>query len=577
MVTNLYKKIARFILIFVLFTGCNPEKEKEPADLIITGGTIYTMHDQQPMVEAVAVRGDKILFAGSRDEVEKYKTETTEWINLEGRTMTPGFIEGHGHIMGLGYNELNLDLLNVKSYDELVDMVKVAAEKADPGEWITGRGWHQSKWNNENEKTVKGFQTHEKLSAVSPDNPVYLRHASGHAGFANAKAMEIAGVLQLSTESVAESEVEGGEIIRDELGNPTGIFNERAQTLITRHIPESTPEKDRKALEMAIKACLRNGITSFHDAGASRESLALFNDFRERGDLGIRLYVMLTGWDRELLEEWYLRGPEIDTAKNLLTIRSVKLNCDGALGSRGAWLLEEYTDRPGHFGHETLPMDFVLETSNKALKSGFQVCSHAIGDRANREILDRYEKAFQANPEATTDHRFRIEHAQHLHPDDIPRFSELGVIPAMQAIHMASDRPWAIDRLGKKRIVDGAYVWQKLLQSGVRIVNGTDVPVEPINPVASFYASVSRKTLEGTPENGYEPDQKMTREQALRSYTLDAAYGAFEENIKGSIETGKLADFTVFSKDIMEVPEAELLDAQVDMTIFGGSVVYRRN
>ncbi len=577
MVTNLYKKIARFILIFVLFTGCNPEKEKEPADLIITGGTIYTMHDQQPMVEAVAVRGDKILFAGSRDEVEKYKTETTEWINLEGRTMTPGFIEGHGHIMGLGYNELNLDLLNVKSYDELVDMVKVAAEKADPGEWITGRGWHQSKWNNENEKTVKGFQTHEKLSAVSPDNPVYLRHASGHAGFANAKAMEIAGVLQLSTESVAESEVEGGEIIRDELGNPTGIFNERAQTLITRHIPESTPEKDRKALEMAIKACLRNGITSFHDAGASRESLALFNDFRERGDLGIRLYVMLTGWDKELLEEWYGRGPEIDTAKNLLTIRSVKLNCDGALGSRGAWLLEEYTDRPGHFGHETLPMDFVLETSNKALKSGFQVCSHAIGDRANREILDRYEKAFQANPEATTDHRFRIEHAQHLHPDDIPRFSELGVIPAMQAIHMASDRPWAIDRLGKKRIVDGAYVWQKLLQSGVRIVNGTDVPVEPINPVASFYASVSRKTLEGTPENGYEPDQKMTREQALRSYTLDAAYGAFEENIKGSIETGKLADFTVFSKDIMEVPEAELLDAQVDMTIFGGSVVYRRN
>ena len=572
-----YKKIMNLLLAVILLWGCNATQETEPADLIVTGGTIYTMNDQQPMVEAVAVKGDKIMFAGSNEEVNKLKAETTQVLDLEGRTMTPGFIEGHGHIMGLGYNELNLDLLDTKSYDQVVDMVKEAAEKADPGEWITGRGWHQSKWNTENEEMVKGFQTHDKLSDVSPDNPVYLRHASGHAGFANAKAMEIAGVLPLSTESLAELEVEGGEIIRDELGNPTGIFNERAQNLITKHIPGTTPEKDRKALEMAIKACWRNGITGFHDAGASREAIALFQDFKAGGDLGLRLYVMLTGWDKELLEEWYQKGPEIDTSEHLLTIRSVKLNCDGALGSRGAWLLEEYTDRPGHFGHETLPMDFVLETSNKALKSGFQVCSHAIGDRANREILDRYEKAFQNNPGATADHRFRIEHAQHLHPDDIPRFSELGVVPAMQAIHMSSDRPWAIDRLGEKRIIEGAYVWQTLLKSGVKIVNGTDVPVEPINPIASFYASVSRKTLEGTPEDGYEPGQKMTREQALRSYTLDAAYGAFEEGIKGSIEAGKLADFTVFSKNIMEVPENEILDTEVDMTVFGGKVVYQRD
>lgn len=574
---DLYKKIRPLLLIPVLSWSCNTVSDVETADLVITGGTIYTMNDQQPMVETVAVKGDKILFAGSNEGASKFKAETTEVLDLGGRTMTPGFIEGHGHIMGLGYNELNLDLLDTKSYDQVVDMVKEAAEKAAPGEWITGRGWHQSKWNLENETIVKGFQTHDKLSAVSPDNPVYLRHASGHAGFANAKAMEIAGVLPLSRESLTEVEVEGGEIIRDELGNPTGVFNERAQTLITKHVPETTPEKDKKALEMAIKACWRNGITSFHDAGASRDALALFKDFKAKGDLGLRLYVMLTGWDKELLEEWYQKGPEIDTAQHLLTIRSVKLNCDGALGSRGAWLLEEYTDRPGHFGHETLPMEFVLETSHKALKSGFQVCSHAIGDRANREILDRYEKAFKANPGGTDDHRFRIEHAQHLHPDDIPRFSELGVIPAMQAVHMSSDRPWAIDRLGEKRIVEGAYVWQTLLESGVRIVNGTDVPVEPINPIASFYASVSRKTLEGTPDGGFEPAQKMTREQALRSYTLDAAYGAFEEGTKGSIEAGKLADFTVFSKNIMEVPENELLDTKVDMTVFGGKLVYQRN
>ncbi|MCG8389612.1 MAG: amidohydrolase [Cytophagales bacterium] len=574
---DLYKKIRNLLLIPVLLWGCNTAREVEPADLVITGGTIYTMDDQQPMVEAVAVKGDKIIFAGSNEGINKFKAETTEVLDLGGRTMTPGFIEGHGHIMGLGYNELNLDLLNTKSYDQVVDMVKEAAEKATPGEWITGRGWHQSKWNMENENMVKGFQTHDKLSAVSPDNPVYLGHASGHAGFANAKAMEIAGVLPLAKERLTEIQVEGGEIIRDQLGNPTGIFNERAQSLITKHIPETTPGRNKKALEMAINACLRNGITSFHDAGASRDALALFKDFKANGDLGIRLYVMLTGWDKGLLEEWYQKGPEIDTAEHLLTIRSVKLNCDGALGSRGAWLLEEYTDRPGHFGHETLPMEFVLETSHKALKSGFQVCSHAIGDRANREILDRYEKAFKANPGATDDHRFRIEHAQHLHPEDIPRFSELGVVPAMQAIHMSSDRPWAIDRLGEKRIVEGAYVWQTLLESGVKIVNGTDVPVEPINPIASFYASVSRKTLEGTPEGGYEPAQKMTREQALRSYTLDAAYGAFEESIKGSIQAGKLADFTVFSKNIMEVPESELLDTKVDMTVFGGKLVYQRN
>ncbi len=289
----------------------------------------------------------------------------------------------------------------------------------------------------------------------------------------------------------------------------------------------------------------------------------------------VRLYGMLTGWDKELLNEWYDNGPLVDP-DHLLTIRSVKLNCDGALGSRGAWLLEPYTDRPGHYGHETLPMEFVAETALKGLQNGFQVCSHAIGDRANREILDRYETAFVELPELATNHRFRIEHAQHLHPDDIPRFAELQVIPAMQAVHMSSDRPWAIDRLGEKRIKEGAYMWQSLLQSGIPIVNGTDVPVEPLNPIPSLYASISRKTLKGTPEGGYEPSEKMTREQALRSYTLDAAYGAFEEDIKGSITKGKLADFTIYSQDLMTVAEQDFLNTEIAMTIFNGNVVYAK-
>jgi hypothetical protein len=572
---DIMMKIKILLSIMAIFSLLSCQNQKETADLIIKGGTIYTVNDNQPTVEAVAVKDNKILFAGSEEEVEKYLSEETQQIDLAGKTMTPGFIEGHGHFMGLGYNELNVDLLQTKSYDEVIQKVKEAVEAAEPGQWITGRGWHQSKWSKMPENAINGFPLHHAISEVSPNNPVYLRHASGHAGMANEKAMQIAGVLPLSKESMANLDVEGGEIFRDEQGNPTGVFNERAMTLITQHIPESTPEKDRKAFELAVKASHRNGITSFHDAGIGRENIQLYRDMKAEGKLDVRMYAMLTGWDEELLNEWYEKGPEVDSA-HLLTIRSIKLNCDGALGSRGAWLLEEYTDQPAHFGHETLPMSFVYTTSNKALKTGFQVCSHAIGDRANQEILDRYEKAMNENAELTDNHRFRIEHAQHLHPDDIPRFAELGVIPAMQAVHMSSDRPWAIDRLGEKRIKEGAYMWQALLQSGVPIVNGTDVPVEPIDPLASFYASVSRKTLEGTPEGGYEPEQKMTREQALRSYTLDAAYGAFEEGIKGSIEVGKLADFTIFDKDIMTVPENDILNTEIAMTIFDGRVVYQK-
>lgn len=570
--TSTYWTIA---LSLLLLNGCKIAT-KEYGTMLIHGGPIYTVDSVQTTVEAVVTRDRIILFAGKLEEAEKYKNEQTQVIDLEGKTMTPGLIEGHGHFMGLGYNELELDLINTTSYQEIVDAVAEKVKTVAPGEWILGAGWHQSKWDSLPVDAVNGFQRHDLLSAATPNNPVFLSHASGHAGFANAKAMEIAGIEILPKDGIDKLQVEGGEVMRDELGRPTGIFNERAQGLIWQHVPESTPEQNNTAFELAVAACHRNGITGFHDAGIGRETIALYEQMKTADKMKVRLYGMLTGRDKELLSEWYEKGPLVDP-DNLVTIRSVKLNCDGALGSRGAWLLEPYTDRPGHFGHETLPMEMVLETALNGLRKGFQVCSHAIGDRANKEILDRYETAFKELPDLKTDHRFRIEHAQHLHPDDIPRFAQLGVIPAIQAIHLSSDRPWAIDRLGEKRIKEGAYMWQALLKSGIPIVNGTDVPVEPLNPIASLYASISRKTLKGLPEGGYEPEQKMTREQALKSYTLDAAYGAFEESIKGSITAGKLADFTIYNQDIMTIPEDEFLKTEIAMTIFDGKVVFKKD
>ncbi len=568
-----------YLLMAVLLCSCNSNTSSpEAASLIIKNGSIYTANDSQPNAKIIAVKDDIIIYVGD-DESQIPKNDNTQVIDLNGKTLTPGFIEGHGHILGIGYNELNIDLLNVKNYDELLELVEDAVSKAEPGQWIVGRGWHQSKWTPQPEILVKGFQTHNNLSAISPDNPILLRHASGHASFANAKAMEIAGVTASTERELSETlkEGEGGEIIIDTDGNPTGIFTERATGLVAKFIPKNDRDQDKKALKMAQEACLKLGITGFHDAGQNRQVIDLLQELKAEDELPVRMYIMLTGFDESLLNEWYQKGPMVDSAKHTLDIRSIKLNCDGALGSRGAWLLEPYSDREGHYGHETLPMSFVESTSKKALQNGFQVCAHAIGDRANREILDRYEIAFNSYPEKVNNHRFRIEHAQHLNLDDIGRFAELGVIPAMQAIHMASDRPWAIDRLGEQRIIEGAYVWQKLLQTGVKIVNGTDAPVEPLDPLPSFYASVSRRTLAGTPEGGYEPDQKMTRDQALKSYTIWPAYGAFMENEKGTIEVGKLADFTVFDKDIMTISEDDILKTKVSMTIIGGKIKYQAN
>ena len=553
-----------------LFYLCSCNVPAEKADLLIYGGTIYTVDPGQPQVEAVAVKDGKILAAGTMEALAELKGPNTSELDLEGKTMTPGLIESHGHFMGIGYAALNLDLMSVGSYQEMIDSVAAAVERTEKGEWILGRGWHQSKWSDSQEGWIKGFPLHDALSKVSPDNPVFLTHASGHAGFANAKAMEIAGVDKNTTFS------DDGEIIKKANGEPTGLFNEIAQSLIRRSIPQTTPERSRMALESAIQECLSNGLTSFQDAGSSQSTIDLFRQFETDNTLGIRLWVMLSGRDSSLLSSWYSKGPLINP-EGKVTVRAIKLYADGALGSRGAWLLEPYTDRSEHVGNATMDMDYIGKVAKDGLDNGFQVCSHAIGDRANREVLDRYQAAFDLFPDKADDHRFRIEHAQHLHPEDIPRFGKMGVIASMQAIHMSSDRPWAIDRLGKMRIIQGAYVWRKLIETGAKVINGTDAPVEPVSPIASFYSSVTRRTLKGFPPEGFEADQKMTREEALRAYTLDAAYGAFEEGVKGSIEAGKLADFTILSKDIMTIPDDEILSTEIEGTIVGGELLYKRS
>ncbi len=563
--------------LLILFALClfSCAEKKISADLIIRGGKIYTANDAQPEVEAVAVKGDKILFAGSEKDVEQFKNDQTRIIDLQGKTMTPGFIEGHGHLRGLGFQEFTLNLAGAKSYEEVVDRVKGAIEKSKPGDWIIGRGWHQDRWEKKASKLIKGFQTNELLNSVSPNNPVYLDHANGHAAQVNAKAMEIAGLNQLSKEQLHKDLGEGGEIIRDPLGNPTGILVDHATLLVEKFIPSASAEMLSKVYESAMDACLKNGITSFHDAGLDRADLEVLKNFRKENKLKIRLYEMLAGTDKSLVSDFFKKGIEVDSL-HWLTIRSVKLYSDGALCSRSAWLLAPYSDRKEMSGMPLMSMDSIYMVSKQGLKAGFQICTHAIGDRANREVLDQYEKAFKENPNQSTDVRFRIEHAQHIDPLDIPRFAKLGVIPAMQAIHLSSDRPWAIDRLGEERIKASAYMWQSLLKSGAHVVNGTDVPVEPINPIACFFASVTRQTLKGEPVGGYEPAEKMTRAQALKSYTLDAAYGAFEEKIKGSIQESKLADFTIFSQDLMTVPDDKILSTEVAMTIVGGKVVYEK-
>ncbi|MUH35382.1 amidohydrolase [Zobellia amurskyensis] len=564
-------KPTQLLIFFLLITVSSKAQTSELgtiADQIYFNGEIYTMNDNRPMVEAVAVRADSILSVGSKELIMKLKGDKTELFDLKGKTMVPGLIEGHAHLYGIGINLLEVDLGGTKSYEEAIERVAKKAKSTPKGEWIIANGWHHDKWITQ-PTLVNGYPTNKLLSAAVPDHPVILVHASGHIIIINQKAMEITGINSKTPQP------DGGEIVLDKNGEPSGILNETAGDLVFKFLPEPTKDDVKETLILALEECYKNGITGFHDAGSGGYMVNLYEEMASQNLIKLRLYVMLRGTQPELLEYYFKKGIQENLYDNQLTIRSIKLMADGALGSRGAWLLEEYTDAPGEHGHNVTPLEDINKIVNKAYKNGFQVGIHAIGDRATHEVLDIYESTFKTeSTNSPKDARFRIEHAQHFDPADILRVAELDVILAMQAIHMSSDRPWAIDRLGEKRITEGAYIWQTLLKSGAKIVNGTDAPVEPIDPMAGFYASVSRKTLKGMPDGGYEPLQKMTRNQALRSYTLDAAYAAFQENDKGSIEVGKWADFTILDKNIMTIPENQILETKVAMTVIGGEVVF---
>jgi predicted amidohydrolase YtcJ len=550
------------------------DSQEDSADLVLRGGRVATVDDAFTVAEAIAVRGHEVVATGTDAEIESWIGPETEVIELDGRLAVPGFIEGHGHFLGLGRAKMILDLNGVSSWNDIISMVEEKARELEPGEWIFGRGWHQEKWEYTPSPNVDGVPLHDGLSEVTPENPVMLTHASGHASFVNELAMQLAGITDDTPDP------EGGKIVRDANGRATGMLRQNAQRLMgpARGDAEERTDAERDAdfrlqVQLAGQEALENGVTSFQDAGTGFGGIDRLRVMAEAGELPVRLYVMVRGQSNEDMDARLPDYRIIPEGNDFLAVRGIKHAIDGALGPHGAWLLEPYADMPDAAGYETTPLDVIGRTAEIAAKHGFQLNTHAIGDRGNREVLDLYERTFAAAGMNGGEMRWRIEHAQHLHPDDIPRFGQLGVVASMQGVHCISDAPWVFARLGAERAESGAYMWSDLIDSGAVVTNGTDVPVEHISPIASYYASVSRRMADG---EVFFPGQRMTREEALRSYTTWAAYAAFEEHLKGRLEPGMLADITVLSQDILTIPEEQIPSTQIDFTIVGGEVRYRR-
>ena len=564
-----------FFAVILFFLSCNSATESassaEAADLVIKNAKVYTVNKNQPEAEALAVKDGRIIFVGSNTDAKKYTGDKTEVIDAKGQFVMPGFIEGHGHIHGLGLSLTILNLMNVKNWDEIVAMVAEAVRKAKPGDWIIGRGWHQEKWNPAPARNYLGYPYHEELDKVSPNNPVYLSHASGHSAYVNAKALELAGINS-STKNPA-----GGDIVKDKDGRIVGVLAETAQGLANRAYSaweNQRPKQERftkwaESIRIAEEDCLKKGITSFQDAGSSFEQVEGMKKLAKEGKLNIRHWLMVRE-DNSSLRAHANVFPIINEGNGYLTVKAVKVSLDGALGSYGAWLLEPYTDRPGWVGNNTVDIDSLKAIADFCWKNNVQLCVHAIGDRANRELIDIY--AAQIANDKSKDHRWRVEHAQHVNPTEIPRFKEWNVIASMQGIHCTSDAPFVPKRLGAKRSEEGAYVWQSFLKAGVVVNNGTDTPVEDEDPVANFYASVTRKLKDGSE---FYPAQKMTREQALYSYTMANAYAAFQEKEKGSLEVGKYADIVILSNDLINCKDEDIKNTKIVTTIVGGKVKYK--
>ena len=565
--------LPRIIAIGFFAFAC--ERPTEPADLVLLNGKILTVNEEQPEAEALAARGETIVALGSSSEIRKYVGDETEVIDLEGYLAIPGFIEGHGHYYSLGASLMELELRYTNSWAEIVSLVAQAAREARPGEWIVGRGWHQDKWDRTPEPNIEGLPFHHELSAVSPNNPVFLSHTSGHGVFVNAAAMEVAGITSRSVDPP------GGEIVRDDNGDPVGMLRESAaqpaRDVLARYKAERSEDEIemdmRQQVRLAAQNALENGITSFHDMGSTWEELDLLKVMAEEGNLPVRLYMAIQEPASEMksrLDDYRIVG----YGNKYLTIRCIgEKVLDGALGTHGGWLLEPYTDLPRSYGLNVTPVPEIRQSAELAILHDYQMAIQGIGDRAARELFNIYEEQFREHPEKK-DLRWRIEHAQVTHPEDLLRYAELGVIPGIQGVFACSDGPWVTDRLGERRTQERGYVFRSMIESGAVVMNGTDPPVEEIDPIASFHCSIARQLPDGSI---FQPEQRMTREQTLRSYTINNAYASFEETFKGSLELGKLADVTVLSKDIMTVPEDEILETEIVYTIIGGKIKYKKS
>ena len=552
------------IAALALLTFAFAQKPEPEAELLLKNGNIYTVNDNQPTAEAVAIKYGKIVFVGSNADAKKYEVKGVRVIDLKGRTVVPGLADAHYHFAGVGLREMTLNLEGTTSLEDFLAKVKARVDKAKPGEWITGRGWIETFWK------PPVFPTRADLDRIAPNNPVYLTRADGHGAVVNSAAFKIAGITK-ETESPF-----GGEIMKDkQTGEPNGMLLDRAQGLVGRHIPRETREQIEQALMLADKRSTSLGWTQVHDAGVSFDQIEMVKKLYSEGKLKIRLYEAIRGPGadaQKLLREGAITG----LFDNRLTVRTIKVSIDGALGSKGAALLEPYADHDTT-GFLTQKEEDVVPLLKEALKKGIQVEVHAIGDLANRTILDWYERAFNEVPpiqrQDRSDPRWRVEHAQIVSPDDIPRFAKMKIIPSMQPSHAIGDLHFAPSRLGLKRL-EGAYAWQTFIKQGNIIAGGSDAPVERGEPMIEFYAAVARKDLKGFSGEGWHPEQKVTREQALKMFTIWAAYAAFEEKMRGSVEPGKLADLTVLSNDIMKIAEPEILKTKCVMTIINGEIVF---